>query len=138
MPIGQESKPTADGFVRSAVIEARVDVRDLASFARYLLSNGELVKSRSDIVWRAFRSIYETLRLSKEPVFESTTDALAFMEHLGLGSTNRPGRGGRPMNQFTLARQAERENSLDMTELAKQILLKHKVKEGEKDDKSNE
>lgn len=139
MPIGQESRPDAFGAVRTAVLEARVDVRDLANFAHYLLNHGEAIKSRSDIIWKAFRSITETLKQDGgNRIFESTSDALEFMTSLGLGSMNRAGRGGRPLNQFTLARQVERENSLDMTELAKQILLKHKVKEGEKDDKSNE
>ena len=107
--IGQTAKEDNAGYSKTAVIEARVDVRDLANFARFLIESGNTPTSRSDLVWKAFRSITETLQMAGQKTFETTEEAHSYMISLGIGSMNRPGRGGRPMNAFTLARKVEKE-----------------------------
>ena len=99
----------------TAVLEARVDVRDLANFAKFLIESGEQVASRSDLVWKAFRSITESLKADGQPLFTTTEEALEYMASLGIGSMNRPGRGSRPMNSFTLAKAVEGERGKEMT-----------------------
>jgi hypothetical protein len=105
MSIGQESK-----MERTAVVEARVDVRDLANFARFLVTSGDRIATRSDLIWRAFRSITESLKVAGVPCFQSTEEAHSYMISLGIGTMNRLGRGGRAMNSFTLSKVVERES----------------------------
>ena len=112
MGIGQTAKMDAAGHSRTAVVEARVDVRDLATFARFLVDSGDTIQSRSDLIWRAFRSIAETLASSGHHTYTDTEEALAYLISLGLGSMNRKGRGGRPMNAFSLAKKVEQEQQI--------------------------
>ena len=121
MPQGRIGRATA-------VLEARVDVRDLANFAKFLVDSGEQVVSRSDLVWKAFRSITESLKATSQPLFTTTEEAMEYMASLGIGSMNRPGRGSRALNSFTLAKtvEAERGNELTVDELVKMIKEKSK------------
>ena len=130
MSVGQVGKATA-------VIEARVDVRDLATFAKFLLANGGIIKSRSDLVWQAFRSITESLASTGVDPFQSTEDAYAYMQGLGIGSTNRAGRAGRKMNTFTLAKTIEAEAGIAgnttpgaMVSLDELAIIARRIKEG--------
>jgi len=109
MGIGQTAREDTAGHSKTAVIEARVDIRDLANFARFIIDSGDHITSRSDLVWRAFRSITESLRLAGQTIFDTTEEAHSYVIGLGLGSMNRSGRGGRPMNSFTLAKKIEHE-----------------------------
>jgi hypothetical protein len=89
---------------KTAVIEARVDMRDLATCVRWLIDGGVQLHSRSDAVWRIFRSMAETIKTQGDYAYTSTEEALGYMTALQMGSWNRSGRSGRPMGATTLTK----------------------------------
>jgi hypothetical protein len=113
MGTGRVAEVDSMGYSKTAVIEARVDIRDLANFAKHIIDGGDTIQSKSDLVWRAFRSISMSLEADGQVLFQSTEEAIGYMDSIGLTKTNRPGRGGRPMNTFTLAKRIQVERSAE-------------------------
>lgn len=89
---------------KTAVVEARVDMRDLATCVRWLIDGGVQLHSRSDAVWRIFRSMAETIKVQGDYAYTSTEEALEYMTALQMGSWNRAGRSGRPMGAMSLTK----------------------------------
>ena len=100
---------------KTAVVEARVDIRDLATCASFLIRGGIKINSRSDLIWRIVRSMAATLEESREQTFASTEEAMGYMAVLNLGSWNRLGPGGRPMNGANLSKVVEKERLEEFT-----------------------
>ena len=100
---------------KTAVVEARVDMRDLATCVKYLIDNGVRLNSRSDAIWRVFRTMAETIEKQGDFVFDRTETALEFLTTLQMGSWNRMGRTGKPMGgvKLTQAVMSERVTTTD-------------------------
>lgn len=94
---------------RTAVVEARVDLRDLATCAKFLVEHGSIPTSRSDLVWRIVSSMAQTLAMSGEQHFVSTESAMGYLDQFSFGSWNRTNRSGRPMNIKVLSQALDAE-----------------------------
>jgi hypothetical protein len=92
---GQESKNTA-------VLEARVPHTTLATCAKWLIDDGRVVRSRSDLIRQIMDTIAATIERDGGFVFKDIEEAVGYLYSLGIGSCNRIGANGRPMNTFSL------------------------------------
>ena len=89
---------------KTAVIEGRLDMRDLATCADFFIQEESPAKSRSDLLYKivaSFARSAATHHGSRE--FSATEEAMSFLSSLGLGSMNRY-KGGKASNLFTLER----------------------------------
>lgn len=94
----QKSELSALSNNRTAVIEARVDIRILARLAELLSELQTPARSKSELVRQALSLLVEILVENKRilpPEALSTGDALSRLSQLGLGSVNRSGRNFR-------------------------------------------
>ena len=74
-----------DKLPKTAVMEARVDMRSLASVTRYLISRGYNVSTKSSLIRTALEMFTIVLRNNRlEEGFISTADALNYMNSVGL------------------------------------------------------
>lgn len=91
---------------KTAVIEGRLDIRDVATCADFLISVGNRATSKSDLLYKVVTSFANSAAQHHEAKrFEYTDDAVLFLEEVGLGSMNRAKiRGKRGANAFTLDR----------------------------------
>jgi hypothetical protein len=91
--------------MKTAVIEGRVDVRDLATCADYFLSQGMPATSKSDLMFKVLTTFAHASMQQGAKTFESTEDAVGYLYQIGLGSANRQKMGkGRQANHFTLSK----------------------------------
>ena len=80
---------------KSAVVEARVDVRQLATIAKGLLEHYRTIpRSKSELVRLGLEIAAGHVAHHTEP-FESTIEALEYLNKLGLNKMNRSGRNAR-------------------------------------------
>jgi hypothetical protein len=90
---------------KTAVIEARLDMRDLAACADFLVAQGIAPRSKSDLLYKIVatfaKSAIDNHAVQK---YEMTAEALAHLQDLGLGSMNRMLADGRRANSFTLSK----------------------------------
>lgn len=105
--MGQESRNTA-------VVEARVAHTTLATCAKWLLADGRHITSKSDLIRQILETVEATIIRDGGDFFRETEQALAFLAN-EVGLCNRPGRGGRPMNAFSLAKRVEQERGMEMS-----------------------
>jgi hypothetical protein len=93
---------------KTVVIEARVDARDLAACAAFLIREGSRPTSRSDLVWRCIKTLAQSI--PPELWFETTEEAYGYLISLGLGSMNR-NRSNLPTLSKVIARERALETS---------------------------
>ena len=98
---------------KTAVIEGRLDLRDLASCADYFVKNNMPATSRSDLLYKIVATFANAAQAQGSRAFTSTEDALAFMTSLNIGMMNRTKREGRLANAFTLAKVIKSERSME-------------------------
>lgn len=85
-------KPKADSIDKTAVLEVRIDIRDLARVAAFLTEQGIRPRSRSEVVREGMKLIG---RIAEEKIeqdlgLESVSKAVQFLTDLGLlGQTSR-------------------------------------------------
>lgn len=108
--MGQESRNTA-------VVEARVAHTTLATCAKWLLSDGRRIGSRSDLIRQILETVEATIIRDGGDYFRETEQAIAFLSN-EVGLCNRSGRGGRPMNAFSLAKKIEQERGREMDSIS--------------------
>jgi len=89
---------------KTAVIEGRLDMRDLATCADYLVHEGIAPQSKSDLLFKVVATFAQSA-ITHHGIrrYESTSDALEQLQTLGLGVMNRA-KGGRMANAFTLGK----------------------------------
>jgi len=106
----------------SAVVEARIDIRILAALARYFRP-----QTKSALVRQCLEEFYTLLCKQKNILpISSTTEALGIFNELGLGSSNRTGRGRR---ELTSALTSETEENLTLEQAA--LTAAHRLRERE-------
>lgn len=92
---------------RTFTLEARVDIRDFATFARFLEKNGVQVRSKSQVVAEALAFVSSVLEQNgKAQRFVSSEDARNFLNELELTGQSRQ------KTLLNLARQIELETSV--------------------------
>lgn len=85
--------------MNTAVIQTRVDIRVLAGLARYAKEKGRSPKdstgfSKAKLVQTSLETLHDALRIEgKLEHFESSSEALGYMEELGYGMENSINRG---------------------------------------------
>jgi hypothetical protein len=98
---------------KTAVIEGRVDMRDLASCADYFIKQGMPAANKSDLMFRVLTTFAHAAVEQGARRFESTEEALGYMFEIGLGPVNRLKLEGRRANNFTLSRAITEERGLE-------------------------
>lgn len=78
--------------MKTAVVEARLDIRTLAALYNYFDGKGRRPSSRSDLIWLAVEMLTDGLRLERP----SVTDSLLVFQHTGWDMT-KGGRTGRAL-----------------------------------------
>jgi len=108
--------------VVTAVVEARVDIRDLASCAAYFINECRPPTSRSDLIWLCIRLLADSVQ-DKYPRM-STEEAHGYLSGLNLGSFHRKGRKGelRGLVNLTKAIETERRAESEEDEMKRIIL----------------
>ena len=101
--------------MKTAVVEGRVDVRDLATCADYFIQQGLPAQNKSDLMFRIITTFAHGSLAQGARRFESTEEALGFMFEIGLGPVNRvvDKRSGRRANSWTLSNAIAEENRAD-------------------------
>lgn len=116
----------------SCVIEARTDIRILASIARFYSLLGHIPSTRSALVRRMINDFYAILLDNGlvEP-FETTTEALAYWDSIGLSSPMRSGRATKGLSTaleleslLNKDRSNDSENEKDFTQSDVQAVLR--------------
>lgn len=85
--------------MKTAIVEARLDLRTLAALHRFFTARGRPPTSRSDLLWLSAEFLVELLRLSKGP----TEEALQYFRAVGWEMT----KGGRTRRALSKALQDE-------------------------------
>lgn len=119
--------------MKTAVIEGRLDVRDLASCLDYFVMLGDPPTSKSNLMFKVLTTFAHAAMEQGAKKFEETEDALAYLFAMGLGPVNRTIRG-KQAGSFTLSKTVEQEKIMheqDFQRLAEEILAKRKETEGE-------
>jgi len=98
---------------KTAVLEARVDMRDLASCANFFITSGQRPKTKSELVYMILTSFSITAQKQGAREFQSTEEAMGYMEEQGFGPVNRIKREGRRANIKTLGEVIASERSLE-------------------------
>jgi SpoVK/Ycf46/Vps4 family AAA+-type ATPase len=112
--------------MKTAVIEGRLDVRDLATCADYFIMQGEPATSKSNLMSRVLTTFAFAASTQGARAFEETEDALSYLFSVGLGPVNRMIRG-KPAGQFSLSKTVEKEKihtEEDFQKLAREIMKK--------------
>jgi hypothetical protein len=89
---------------KTAVVVARVDIKDLATCAKFFIDNGLRLNSRSDLLWRIIHSMAETIHLEGADSFVSSLVAFEYLEGLGLGNFTRTSRATIGSGRDTLSK----------------------------------
>ena len=98
----------------TAVVEARVDIRDLASCAAYFVNECRPPASRSDLIWLCIRLLADSVQ-DKYPRM-STEEAHGYLSGLNLGSFHRKGRRGELRGFINLTKAIETERIVESSE----------------------
>ena len=110
---------------KTAVLEARVDLRDLAICARYFTERQLVAKSKSELLNIVISAFAEVAKQHGTVPFESTEEALGYMYSINLGPVNRIKRDGeRRGNVLTLAKAIADERLLETT-IMNTLSMKH-------------
>jgi hypothetical protein len=104
--------------MKTAVIEGRVDVRDLATCADYFIKQGMPAENKSDLMFKVLTTFAHASWQQGARKFETTEEALGFMFEIGLGPVNRMKLEGRRANNWTMSQAIMQERSSEFTELA--------------------
>lgn len=65
-------------------IQARLDICTLASLARVYVEDGNILRSKSDLVWKAVEQIFSLYEEEGRERFTDVYEAIAFLRKLGL------------------------------------------------------
>lgn len=89
------TNPNVIGAAKTAVLEVRADMRDIATILSYYKRNGVPMRSRSDLVAMALHDFADMLAgAGLQPIITSTEQALNILETVfGSGSMNHAARG---------------------------------------------
>lgn len=98
---------------KTAVIEGRLDMRDIATCASFFLLRGMPATSRSDLLYKTVATFAEAAKKQGAESFDTTEEALGYLTNLGLGLMNRVKAEGRRANNFTLANTIAQERSME-------------------------
>lgn len=91
--------------MKTAVIEGRVDMRDLATCADYFISQGIPAVNKSDLMYRVITTFAHASLQQGAKKFESTEEAMGFLFEIGLGPVNRViDKKGRRAGNLTLSK----------------------------------
>jgi hypothetical protein len=117
--------------MKTAVIEGRVDIRELATCADYFITQGIPALNKSDLMFRVLTTFAHAAMQQGAKRFESTEEALGYMFEVGLGPVNRViDRKGRRAGNFALSkammeeRDGEFTDSIDWEAIARQATEK--------------
>ena len=115
---------------KTAVIEGRLDMRDLAACAEFFINEGTPATSKSDLMYRIVATFAQSaVQHHNARKFESTEEAMNFLEDAGLGSMNRIKKGDKRANAFTLAKVIREEKKADTSvDYFKDLLQTGKVR----------
>lgn len=102
---------------KTAVIEGRIDMRDLATCADYMIKSGISATSRSDLLYKVVASFAQAAIEQGALEFDSTESALAYLNMLGFKSLNRPKRPERMANAFTLSKVIGAERGMEVSSI---------------------
>jgi hypothetical protein len=75
--------------MKTAVIEGRVDARDLATCADYFIKQGMAPTSKSDLMFKVLTTFAHASYQQGAKQFNTTEEAIGFLFNSGLGSVNR-------------------------------------------------
>jgi hypothetical protein len=107
--------------MKTAVIEGRVDVRDLATCADYFIKQGIPATSKSDLMFKVLTTFAHASWEQGARKFTGTEEAVGYMQEVGLGQVNRiKGENGRRANSWTLIKALKEEGGDEFAELAKE------------------
>lgn len=102
---------------KTAVIEGRIDMRDLATCADYMASIGLTATSRSDLMYKIVASFAKAAIEQGAQEFTSTEEALSYLTMMGFKSVNRPKRPERMANSFTLSKVIAAERGMEASSI---------------------
>lgn len=102
---------------KTVVIEGRLDMRDLATCADYMIKSGISATSRSDLLYKVVASFAQAAIEQGALEFDSTESALAYLNMLGFKSLNRPKRPERMANSFTLSKVIAAERGMEVSSI---------------------
>jgi len=98
---------------KTAVIEGRIDLRDLASCADYFIKQGMGAENKSDLLYKIVTTFARASQAQGSQVFTSTEEALGYMHDIGLGPVNRIKYKERRANAFTLSKVINAERAME-------------------------
>jgi len=81
---------------RDAIIEGRLDSRDLATCAEYLLDKGCVINSNSELMYLITQLAIFAIGVEKE---RTTQEARDYLTSIGLTNLNRSGKGKRTLQR---------------------------------------
>lgn len=95
---------------KTTVLETRIDIRIIASLAQYYIKKHNIpISSKSQLIRIALEDYTSFLKeRGKLDIVEKTTDAIAILEVLGLGSSSKDSR-----NRLTLLEQLTKEEETE-------------------------
>ena len=113
---------------KTAVIEGRLDMRDLASCADFLILEKIAPFNKSDLLYKIVATFAKSaVEHHGVKQYTSTADALNHLQELGLGSMNRP-KEGRASNALTLHKAIESEKGDTSEDYWTDLIKSGKVK----------
>lgn len=87
-------------MAKTAIVEARVDLRNLAEILLFMKSQGEPPKTKSELVRSSIMMLAELLRdRGLTRTVESTAEALEIFTGEGLGNPNHMKRGSKALSK---------------------------------------
>lgn len=105
---------------KTAVCEARIDLRDLATCADFFIMMGQRPRTKSELVYMSLTAFAAAARRQGAKEFSSTEEALGYMEEQGFGTISRIKKDERRANVQTLSNaiaiERMQEGLLDMKE----------------------
>jgi hypothetical protein len=103
--------------MKTAVIEGRVDMRDLATCADYFITQEIPAVNKSDLMFRVITTFAHAASQQGARKFESTEEAMGYLFEIGLGPVNRIiDRKGRRAGNLTLSKALMEERNGELTE----------------------
>jgi hypothetical protein len=123
--------------MKTAVVEGRVDVKDLATCADYFIKQNLAADTKSDLVYKIITTFAHACVKQGATEFASSEAALGYLFNAGLGPVNRiKHKDGRRANNFTLSKAIASERQceeIDLTDLAQQAMEIMNKKGGDKE-----
>jgi hypothetical protein len=102
--------------MKTAVIEGRVDIRELATCADYFKAQGIPALNKSDLMFRVLTTFAHAAIQQGARKFESIEGALGYMFEIGLGPVNRViDKKGRRAGNFALSKGLMEERGGEIT-----------------------